>query len=127
MALRLVYGRIFCTGICYRVITWKEIITIGQGVLKVEKKGALLVKPKEYDLRAVKKIRVQEDIGSGFGGYGAFGGQRRNGLAGYMGGTIRFDYGMQTVKFAGGIDEAEARYILTQLSERHLLSEENYE
>jgi hypothetical protein len=37
------------------------------------------------------------------------------------GGTIRFDYGLQTVKFAAGMDEAEAKYLLNKLKERHLL------
>jgi len=43
-----------------------------------------------------------------------------------LSGTIRFDYGLQTVKFAAGIDEAEAKFIVDKLKERHLLTEINY-
>jgi hypothetical protein len=106
----------------FRMFLWnligKEIITIGQGTLAVAKKGALLFKAKTYDLNEVKNIRAQEDnlavagpFGIRPGGFGAFN----------TGGTIRFDYGLQTVKFAGGIDEAEAKFILEKLKDRHLL------
>lgn len=104
-------------------LTGREVITIGQGMLTIEKRGALLVKPKTYDLSEVKDIRAQEDNSD----YSASWGARRNGFGSfYAGGTLRFDYGLQTVKFAGGLDEAEAKYILEKLKERHLLTEKNY-
>jgi hypothetical protein len=101
----------------------KEIITVGQNRLTIDKKGALLFKPKVYDLNEVRSVRVQDD-NSGFGGFFA---GRRNDFGGFnMGGTIRFDYGLQTVKFASGIDEAEAKFILGKLKERRLLTDKNY-
>lgn len=111
----------------FRMFLWnlrgREIITIGQGRLTIDKKGVLLFKPKTYDLNEVKNIRVQDDnlgvagpFGVRPGGFGAFN----------AGGIIRFDYGLQTVKFAGGIDEAEAKFILEKLKERHLLTDKNY-
>ena len=111
----------------FRMFLWnligKEIIIIGQGILTVDKKGALLFKAKTYDLNEVKNIRAQDDnlgVGGPFGirpsGFGAF----------KAGGTIRFDYGLQTVRFAGGIDEAEAKFILEKLKDRHLLTDRNY-
>ena len=111
----------------FRVFLWnltgKEMITVGQGRIAIEKKGALLFKPKIYDLNEVKNIRVQEEKSE----YGGFFGGRRNSFGAFnSGGTIRFDYGLQTVKFAGGIDEAEARYILDKLKEGRLLMEKNY-
>ena len=111
----------------FRVFLWnitgKEMITVGQGRIAIEKKGALLFKPKVYDLNEVKNIRVQEENSE----YGGFYGSRRNALGIFnSGGTIRFDYGLQTVKFAGGIDEAEAKFILGKLKDRHLITERNY-
>jgi hypothetical protein len=108
----------------FRILLWnltgKEIITVGQGVLKIDKRGVLIFKAKTYDLNEVKKIRVQDE-NIGFGPFG-----RRNDF-GYMGGgTIRFDYGLRSVKFASSIDEAEARSIIEKLKERHLLTEKNY-
>lgn len=109
----------------FRFFLWsvagKEIVTIGQGTMMIEKKGALLAKPKTYDLKEVKNIRVQEDIPDYMGPFGGF---PRSGFGKlYSGGTIRFDYGLQTVKFAGGIDEAEAKYILGRVKEKHFAGE----
>lgn len=110
----------------FRAFLWnligKEVVTVGQGRLMIDKKGALLFKPKTYDLNEVRNIRVQED-NPGFNGI--FGTQRTN-FSAFNLGTIRFDYGLQTVKFAGGIDEAEAKFIIDKLKERHLLTERNY-
>ena len=101
-------------------LTGKEIITVGQNRLTIDKKGALLYKPKTYDLNEVKHVRIQGDnIGRGFF-------SERNDGTFNSGGTIRFDYGFQTVKFAGGIDEAEAKFIVDKLKEKHLLTEKNY-
>jgi hypothetical protein len=101
----------------------KEIINVGQGRLSIDKKGALLFKSKTYDLNEVKNIRVQED---NFGYGGLFSG-RRNDLGVFnSGGTIRFDYGLQTVKFAAGLDEAEGKFIIQKLKDRRLLTEKNY-
>ncbi len=102
-------------------LTGREIITIEQGVLKIERKGDLLGRTKTYDLNEVKNIRAQDDI---MDYNNRFYGGRRRGF--YAGGTIRFDYGLRTVKFAAGIDLAEAKFILEKLKERHLLTEKNY-
>jgi len=108
-----------------RVFIWmlkgKEVITVGQGILKIDKKGALLSRPKEYSLDEVKLIRVQDEGGS----YSGFGRRYGTLTAFNLGGMIRFDYGLQTVKFAGDLDEAEARYIIQQLKDRRLLTERN--
>jgi hypothetical protein len=39
------------------------------------------------------------------------------------GGRFAFDYGAQTVRLAGGIDEAEAREIVGELKSRHPFAE----
>ena len=108
-----------------RTWTWliagKEIITVQHGQISVEKKGALFSQPKTYDLNEVKKIRVQEDD------TGNYWGKRNNIWNLNSGGTIRFDYGLQTIRIAGGIDEAEADYILKKLTEKRLLEEKNFE
>lgn len=103
-------------------LTGKEIITFGQGQLTIAKKGSLLSKPKTYDLNEVKKLRAKEEENL----YGAFWGRRNNfSSINSSSGTIRFDYGLQTVKFAGGIDEAEAIFILDKLKTKRLITEAN--
>ncbi|OYU95212.1 MAG: hypothetical protein CFE21_12980 [Bacteroidetes bacterium B1(2017)] len=98
----------------------KEIITIGMGQLKIEKKGLLLAKPKTYDLIESKNFRAQEDNN---GTDGIWGMQRNSFAAFNSGGTIRFDYGLKTIKFAGGIDEAEANYIIEKLKTAGILKD----
>ncbi|MDH7459799.1 hypothetical protein QEG73_00875 [Chitinophagaceae bacterium 26-R-25] len=111
----------------FRTFIWnvmgKEIITVGQGQLMVAKKGAFFFKPKDYDLNEVKNIRVKDDT-SGFDGL--FSGQRSEFWLFNNGGVIRFDYGLQTIKIAGGIDEAEAKFIISKLKDQHVLTERNY-
>jgi len=110
----------------FNVLIWnlkgKEIITVETDTLTIEKKATLFFKPKSYDLNEVKNIRVDETVpDNGFL-------QRRNAMEAFTStGVIRFDYGMRTVKFAGGVDAAEAKFILQKLNERHLLSEKNYQ
>ncbi|TWI80560.1 hypothetical protein IQ13_3238 [Lacibacter cauensis] len=101
----------------------KEIITVGEGRLTIVKMGSLLSKPKTYDLHAVKNLRVneegQQDYGAFFGGRNSFAGMTSST------GTIRFDYGFKTIKFASGIDEAEANFIIGKLKSKRLISETN--
>jgi hypothetical protein len=105
------------------ILKGKEIITVGQGRLVIDKKGMLLYKPKTYDLNEVKNIRVQEDNHDN----GGFLGRRSNNFGTINSGeTIKFDYGLKTIKIAGGLDEAEARFIIQKLKDKHLLTERNY-
>lgn len=114
-------GGFFAFSVFWWMLQGKEVITLGQGRLTVEKRGLLFYKPKTYDLNEVKKVRVSPNEFAGW--YGLRG-------AHYLGyfntGIIRFDYGLKTVNIAGGIDEAEARYILEQLRSRRLLSDKNF-
>lgn len=106
-----------------RTIIWnlfgKEIITIGQGALNIDKKGAIFYKAKSYDLREVKNFRAEEESY----GYNRFGGRSDNSLFNLdKKGTIRFDYGMKTIKFGDGLDEAEANYLLQKLRDKKLIN-----
>jgi hypothetical protein len=96
----------------------KEIITIGNGEISIEKKGLLFFKKKIYDLNQVKKFRVQEDFNlkSSFIG-------RRNVVTAYANtGAIRFDYGMKTIKFGMEIEEVEANFMLQRLKKSGVLT-----
>lgn len=100
----------------------KEIITFGQGQFSIAKQGLLLSKPKIYDLKYVKKLRAKKDTNF----YYSFWGVRNNlGAMNPSNGTLQFDYGMKTVKFANDIDEAEAYYIIDKLKGKRLITEEN--
>ena len=90
-----------------------EIVTIGQGELSIEKKGALFFKARSYDLNSIQNFRVEEAPAD----------SRSNSSFSdmYGVGTIRFDYGMKTIKFGAGLDEAEAKFILKKLAAQRLI------
>lgn len=109
-----------------RIVWWQlrghELITVGNGLLTLAKRGLLFHRPKTYDLSEVRHLRAQEDPLAGvFGGFAPF----RNFGAFGDAGSLRFDYGLKTVKFGAGLDEAEARYLLQRLREHRLLTEQN--
>jgi hypothetical protein len=108
-----------------RTLLWgvwgKEIITIGQGILTLAATGSLFGKPRSYGLQDVRYLRVQDPP------YGEAEAAKRFNLTNPKGtGTIRFDYGLQTIDFASGIDEAEASYLLALLRRKHLLTDKNF-
>lgn len=115
-------GGLFALRAFFWLLLGKEIITIGQGRMTINKKGLLFKKPKTYDMNDVKGMRVEAPASLGYN-YGS-----RNSLNNtFAGGTIRFDYGMKTVKFAGGIDEAEAKHIVKELKRKGYLFDRNIE
>lgn len=52
-------------------------------------------------------------------------GYQRN-LFGLKGGVLKFDYGLKTLKFASGIDEAEGRLIIETFKINPNFTEQNF-
>jgi hypothetical protein len=92
----------------------REEITVGQGMIKIKKTIWGIGLSREYTLSSTRDFRVVSDHNSD----SAFNGTRGLGFWGYICGPIVFDYGMKTIKFGLGIDEAEARYIIEVLAEK---------
>ena len=86
-------------------IAGKEIITLSGEILKVEKRVLIFGISKSYALSNATRFRVQtsdkSDMWWTLRDFWKIGR-----------GKLAFDYGMNTVRFAIGIDEAEASYIL---------------
>ena len=91
-----------------------ERITVGQGILRIEKKILGFGKSREYSLASIRDFRVGNDEKSN----SLFTNKGGMEFWGYVNGPIMFDYGMKTIKFGLGIDEAEAKKIVGILSER---------
>nr|GFC65771.1 hypothetical protein [Tanacetum cinerariifolium] len=109
-----------------RIVWWQlggyELVTVGNGLLTIAKLGLLFNRPKTYDLSAVRHLRAQEDpLAAAFGGFATY---RSFGGFGDTG-SLRFDYGLKTVKFGAGLDEAEARHLIQRLHEQRILTEQN--
>lgn len=97
-------------GVVISIVAWnlfgKEIINLSSENLKIERKALRVSRVKNYIIPDINNLRVTglNEVQSFFG----WSGQDFWG----MNGKLAFDYGMKTVKFARGIDEAEARHIL---------------
>ncbi|MDJ1466334.1 hypothetical protein QNI19_21540 [Cytophagaceae bacterium DM2B3-1] len=109
-----------------RTLVWmgigKEIITLEQGVITIRRKGLLLAKAKAYYLNEAKHFQVLHPDTEPDNKLGRL----QNPFEAYNAGMIRFDYGMETVKFAENIHEAEAEYILAKLKDKKLLTDKNF-
>ena len=107
--------------VAVRAVIWgfagKEIIRLGNGQLSISRKNDIFFRSKTYDLSNVKELRVQDDEPA----YSLWGGTRNSILGQPRGGNIRFDYGMQTVKFAIAVDEPEAQYIIDEIKIKHFI------
>jgi hypothetical protein len=94
-------------------IAGREVVTASHDVLKIERKVFNHGYAKEYSLEQAGKFRV-------------FANPRMSSFStiefwGLGGGTIAFDYGMRTIKFANGLDEAEANHILDEMKKHNVI------
>jgi len=112
-------GGVFAFSTLWWNIAGKEIINIQQGVLTINKKGAIFKRLKSYDLNQAKNFRALEDpdINNGFGRS-----RQASLLNPACNGTIKFDYGMETVKFGDKLYQAEGDHILGRLRAKKLIS-----
>jgi hypothetical protein len=105
------------------IYTWlwtafgKEKITLRPGALVIKRDVIGFGRPHEYELAHVKKLRVAQQVSDPLG--------RANSMRvwGLGPGALAFDYGAKTVRFAGGVDEAEASMIISDLRLRHAFGE----
>lgn len=104
------------------MIFGKEIITFSTGQFSINRSGALFEKTKTYDLNEAKDFRInatEDENGISFGGN-----TRRRTV--FEPGVIHFDYGLKTLKFGIGIDEAEAKFLLAKLKAKGFLTQKHF-
>lgn len=99
----------------------KEVVLFSQGQVEIARKWELFSKAKTYDLNHVKNFRIQEEESRDSGFWGT---SRNFGAWNSKSGTLRFDYGMRTIKFGIEMEEAEAKFILEKLLQKHLVKKE---
>jgi len=111
-------GGAFALNILIWNLFGKEIITFSQGTLTIQRKGTIFFRAKTYDLNEARNFRAEQV--PQYDNY-----YRNRSLSNAFNpnnGTIKFDYGMQTIRFADNMDEAEANYILEKLRAKKLIS-----
>lgn len=87
----------------------REIVTVTDRALTVRKDVLGRGREREHDMAHVRDLRVSL---APFNPWDPSGALRMWGVGG---GTIAFDYGARTVRFGGGLDEAEARQIVARV------------
>ncbi len=95
------------------MILGREALAIGPEGLSLRRAILGVGITRTYDLQQVKRLRVDPR---------SLDASRRRlaGLGWGLGdGLIAFDYGAQTVRCGASLDDAEARLILTRLTQRH--------
>ena len=101
----------------YLMFAGKEVISVTRDTLSITSPGRFRTALRSYRMNDVRRLRAQSADQSA-----PFGMVSRQGF-GTRPGTLRFDHGMGSVTFATGIDEPEARHILTFLLDHGLISD----
>jgi len=91
------------------MIAGKEVIEIDYNTLQITRKGLLFSKPWVYDIKECRDFRSIDNPFTN-----AFPLMIKSSVFSIAAntGTIAFDYGMKTIKFAGAIDEAKGNTLL---------------
>jgi hypothetical protein len=98
----------------------REKISIERGILKIDRSVFGVGVKKYYEIKSIYNLAVNPEPDMGIwntNNLDIYGAKR---------GKIKFDYGLKTVKFAGDVDEAEARMIVSDLRNTSFLSNENF-
>ncbi len=105
-------GGAFCIAILGWNLAGRELISLSNGILKIERKAFNIGQTKEYSLADAANFRISRSANMWEASTSFGAGMEFWGLGG---GIISFDYGMRTVKFANGIDEAEGNHIISEM------------
>lgn len=92
------------------MLSGREVIRIGSGVLAIRREVFGIGATKEYSLTEIRDLRVGPPEYQ----------SRRNMIPG---GTIVFDYGAKTYRFGQGVDEAEAKQLVREILSRYPIAE----
>ena len=89
-----------------------EMVRLSSRELAMGRKFLGIGRMREFDLANVKDLRMGKGLVSGYGrgaSYASFS---------QAFGTLVFDYGYKTYRFGTGLEEAEAKYLLSEIGSR---------
>jgi hypothetical protein len=114
-------GGFFAIAMLLWTVAGQEIIKVDNGILELGRQIFSFKKSKKYHINEIRFMRInpsaENDIWST--------GYQRN-FFGLKGGVLKLDYGLKTLKFGGGIDEAEGRLIIETLKLNPNFKESNF-
>ncbi len=94
------------------MISGIETIVLSGNSLSIDRRALGLGLKREYDISQSRNFRVMQTENWLTNRRSTFA------MIGMTGGRIGFDYGMKTVRFAVGLDDAEADHVLAQMKQR---------
>lgn len=103
-------GGLFAITILLWSVAGQETIRVDNGILEIGRHIFNLKWTKKYEIAELRHLTINQTADNDIWGMG----YQRN-LLGLKGGILKFDYGLKTLKFGGGIDEAEGRLIIETL------------
>jgi hypothetical protein len=98
-----------------------EIVKVDGGILELRKQIFSVGLTRKYQIDAIRHLTINsisDDDQFGFG--------TSRDLLSLKGGVVKFDYGMKTIKFGAGIDEAEGRLLIQTLRQNSNFNETNF-
>lgn len=109
-------GWFLATGYAILVLSWQlvgmEVIDVDPQGIRTRRQVFGVGRTREYDGDHIRQLRASPMT------YSAFNRSQSFESLGLAGGQIAFDYGAKTIRFGGGIDEAEARMIVESITQR---------
>jgi hypothetical protein len=95
-------------------ISGREVVLIDGVSLTIRRHTRVFTRSQSFDLTEVRDLRAAP-VATSFG----WGLQSAGDFWGLSGGHIVFDYGAKTYRFGGGVDEAEARQLVSVIKDRY--------
>ncbi len=110
-------GGLFAIYAWFWQVMGKEIVTVHGQAFTTRRDIGGLGFDKEYDLVQMRDLRIGQI------GFNPLELSSSLQLWGVGGGVIGFDYGARTYRFGAGLDEAEAKQIVTAIKQRYRIPE----
>jgi hypothetical protein len=100
------------------VLAWqlfgREVIKVSSQAIVTDRVVLGFGRPKEYSAQHIKSLRLSAAVNAN----DMYGWSRAEQLYGLTGGRVAFDYGFKTIHFGIGVDEAEAKQIIAEITQR---------
>lgn len=103
-------GGAFVIFVIANMVAGKEVISLERGELRIFRGVFGIGRKKTYDCGEIKNLQLNPELQNS-----PMVSQVRS-IYRLNSGTLKFDYGMKTIKFAAGIDEAEARFLFKKIA-----------
>lgn len=108
-----------------KLLTGQETIKADSGVLEISYQILFVTRVKRYQISDIKHLTTNLTVEDDVWGWGLR--YRPRLSSSFNEGVLKFDYGLKTIKFGAGIDEAEGRLLLELFKSNLNFNEMNFQ